>query len=294
MSLKLAMMKFGARRKRKAEVNKNPLGERFNLPRTGKSSVDIFLYRPKNSQAPLPTLFNLHGGAWVGCDASQMDSYCLDMAEKCGAFIVNVNYTKLDIKPFPYPQEEIRDTVLYFCDHAAEYGLDSTKFALIGYSAGGHLAAAATLMLKDAGLNISAQVLCYSFLDFTRLADLMGGKSNPTIEEFFFPKGVRKTDPYISPGLATAEQIDGIAPTIFVVCGTDPLTTHSVAYREKLDSAGIQTEYKLYDEALHGFLEVNHKEYPPQPAKTPEQERLAKDAEDYIAIKLKEIWRYQT
>lgn len=294
MSLKLAIMKFGARRKRKAEVNKHSLGERFKMPRTGKSAVDVSLYRPKDSQAPLPALFNLHGGAWVGCDASQMDSYCLDMAEKCGAFIVNVNYTKLDVKAFPYPQEEIRDTVLYFRDHATEYGLDSTKFALIGYSAGGHLAAAATLMLKDAGLNISAQVLCYPFLDFTRLTDLMGGKSNSTIEEFFFPKGVSKTDPYISPGLAIAEQLDGIAPAIFVVCGTDPLTAHSVAYREKLELAGIRTEYKLYDEALHGFLEVNHKEYPPQQAKTPEQERLAKDAEDYIAIKLKEIWRYQT
>ncbi len=290
MSLKLFMMKSAARRKRKAEIYKTPLGERFKIPREGKSAVDAFLYRPKDSLTPLPVLFNLHGGAWVGCDASQMDSYCIDMAEKCGAFIVNINYTKLDIKPFPYPQEEVRDTVMYFRDRADQYGIDPAKFAVIGYSAGGHLAAAATLMLKDEGFNLSAQVLCYPFLDFTRLNDLMGGNRDPVVEKFFFPKSVSKTDPYISPGLATDQQLNGIAPAIFVVCGTDPLADQALAYSKKLGAAGIRTEYQCYHEALHGFLEVNHKEYPPQETQSHEQKELATDAEDYIAAQLKNIW----
>ncbi|MBQ6428585.1 MAG: alpha/beta hydrolase, partial [Oscillospiraceae bacterium] len=223
MNLKLAAMKLAVRSKRKKEVWKNPVGERFLVPRSGKKGIDVLLYRPQHTAKPWPVLFNIHGGAWVGCDASQMDSYCLDMAEKCGAFIVNINYTKLDIQPFPYPQEEIRDAVLYFRAHAAEYGLDPARFAVIGYSAGGHLAAASTLMLHDIGVDLSAQVLCYPFLDFSQLSALLDAGDSQAVAELFFPKGVSRENPYISPAAASDRQLKGLAPTVFVCCGSDPL-----------------------------------------------------------------------
>lgn len=292
MNLKLAAMKLAVRAKRKKEVWKNPVGERFLVPRSGKKGIDVLLYRPQHTAKPWPVLFNIHGGAWVGCDASQMDSYCLDMAEKCGAFIVNINYTKLDIRPFPYPQEEIRDTVLYFRTHADEYGLDRERFALIGYSAGGHLAAASTLMLHDIGVDLSVQVLCYAFLDFTKgfAGELIDKKTAKLMDRFFFPKGVRPEAPYISPVMATDAQLTGIAPAVFVCCGPDLLTEHDKRYRARLEANGVPTSFKLYEKALHGFLEVNHKEYPAQEAKNLVQEGFAKDAEQYIAEQLKQIW----
>lgn len=290
MNLKLAAVKLAVRAKRKKEVWKNPVGERFFVSRSGKKGVSVLLYRPQQAEKPWPVLFNIHGGAWVGCDASQMDSYCLDMAEKCGAFIVNINYTKLDIQPFPYPQEEVRDAILYFREHAAEYGLDPSRFAVIGYSAGGHLAAASTLMLHDKGIDLSAQVLCYPFLDFSRLFGILNEGDSQSLSELFFPKGVNREDPYISPVAAKDKQLKGLAPTVFVCCGTDPLTEHSRTYHNKLERNGVPVCFQLSDDALHGFLEVNHKEYPAQDAKNPEQEALAKDAEDYIAAKLKELW----
>lgn len=290
MNLKLAVMKLAVRAKRKKEVWKNPIGERFLMPRSGKKGVEMFLYRPQKATKPLPVLFNIHGGAWVGCDASQMDSFCVDMAEKCGAFVVNINYTKLDIRPFPYPQEEIVDTVLYFREHASEYGLDPARFALIGYSAGGHLAAASALMLHDRGVDLSAEVLCYPFLDFSALSGLFEGGDSQTAAELFFPKGVSREDPYHSPAAASDEQLKGLAPTVFVCCGSDPLTEHAKAYRDRLLQNGVPVSFRLYEDAIHGFLEVNHKEYPAQEAKNPVQEGFAKDAEQYIAEQLKQIW----
>lgn len=290
MSLKLQIMKLAVRAKRKKDIWKTPLGERFQVPRGGKKEVDVLLYIPKKAAKPWPVLFNIHGGAWVGCDASQMDSYCLDMAEKCGAFIVNINYTKLDVQPFPYPQEEIRDTVLYFREHAEEYGLDPNKFAVIGYSAGGHLAAASALMLHDQGVYLSAQVLCYPFLDFSAFSSLFEDGDSQAVAELFFPKGVSRDDPYISPAAASDKQLEGLAPTVFVCCGTDPLTEHAIAYRDRLAQNGVSVNFQLYDEALHGFLEVNHKEYPAQEAKNPGQEALSREAENFIAAELKKIW----
>lgn len=290
MSLKLTIMKYAVRRKRKKEVWKNPVGQSFIVPRNGKKGVDVLLYRPRQVGEPWPVIFNIHGGAWVGCDASQMDSYCLDMVEKCGAFIVGINYTKLDVQPFPYPQEEIRDTVLWFREHAGEYGIDPERFALMGYSAGGHLAAASALMLKEQGFNISAQVLCYPFLDFTEDGGILDGEENSVMEEFFFPSGVDRRDPYISPVMATEEQLKGMGNVVFVTCGSDPLRLHAGHYRDKLLAAGVSVSNRMYEDALHGFLEVNHREYPPQEGKNPEQEKLAKEAEDYIAFELKKIW----
>ena len=62
----------------------------------------------------------------------------------------------------------------------------------------------------------------------------------------------------------------------------------------KLKEAGVKTEFRIWDKALHGFLEVNHKEYPDQDAKNSEQEAYAKEAENYIAEELKKIWRKAT
>lgn len=290
MNLKLAFLKLAVRAKRKREIWKDPVGERFFVPRAGKKPVDVLLYRPQTASKLWPVLFNIHGGAWVGCDASQMDSYCLDMAEKCGAFIVNINYTKLDIQPFPYPQEEIRDAVLYFREHAEEYGLDREKFALIGYSAGGHLAAAGTLMLHDMGVDVSAQVLCYPFLSFSGFDGLLSGGDSRAVEELFFPEGVRWDDPYISPTAASDVQLQGLAHAVFICCGPDPLTAQAKAYREKLERNGVSVCFRLYEDALHGFLEVNHKEYPAQDGKNPRQGTLARAAEDEIAKELKRTW----
>jgi len=291
MSLKALIMKKVIRAKREKEVWRSPEGIPFRVRRENADPVRCFLYAPARAEQPWPVIFVIHGGAWVGCDASELDSFCLDMAAKCGAYIVNINYTKLDIHPFPYPQKEITDTIRFIHDHSEEYHLDRDRFAVMGFSAGGHLAAASTLMLHEEGFDISAQVLCYPFLDFVRFSGLLDKKTTAVMNEIFFPKGVSVRDPHISPVMAQKEQLEGIAPAVFVCCGPDPLTEHSKRYEVLLKEAGVHTEFRLYEKALHGFLEVNHKEYPDQEAKNPEQERYAKEAEDFTAEELKKIWR---
>lgn len=51
---------------------------------------------------------------------------------------MTINYTKADVKPISYESEEIRDVVLYFANHAEIYGVDPSKFTLMGYSAGAY------------------------------------------------------------------------------------------------------------------------------------------------------------
>lgn len=290
-------MEAGRKKARKPEPW---LGERFLLPREGKKSVETFLYRPENpSWIPMPVLFNAHGGGFVGCDATVLDTQSRDLAEKNGCFVVNINYTKLDVEPFPYPDEEIRDTVYYFRDHADEYGVDPSRFTLIGYSAGGNLAAGAAIMLNDEGFRLNSQILCYPMLDFaTTLGALDANgeadqkeleKTSKMLNEFFFPL-MPKTDPIISPVNADPKRLRGLAPCDIIVCGKDALYPHAEAYEKRLTEACVPVTIRSWDSSLHGFMEVNHEETKEDRAKSPEQEGYMREAEDYIAALLKEHW----
>ena len=136
---------------RKKIRKKGPwVGKQFWVQREGKKPVETFLYEPKvKKYSPMPVMFNIHGGAWVGSDATAIDVQSQKMADTLSAFVVNINYKKVDEEAFPYCQQEVVDVVHYFYDHAAEYQLDTTKFNLIGYSAGGHICAGAAIMLKN-------------------------------------------------------------------------------------------------------------------------------------------------
>ena len=88
------------------------------VPRTNDAPVMTYLHRPACGGENLPVVFNVHGGAWVGGDALLLDTQSQEMADRLGCFVVNINYIKADVKPFPYAQYEVRDTVLYFVRHA--------------------------------------------------------------------------------------------------------------------------------------------------------------------------------
>lgn len=277
---------------------KDPLlGQRFTVPRAGQNGVDTILYRPKKPIAqPLPVMFNVHGGAWVGGDATVLDTQSQYLADLLGCFVVNINYTKLDAKPFPYPQQEIRDAVLYFSNHAKEYGIDNTKFSLIGYSAGGHLCAGTAMLLRDAGFKLNSQFLCYPFLNFMAMDAVNQGmepkeadKVGNLMDEIFFSK-MDKAVPLLSPANAPAGELARLAPAEVITCGEDALYVHSTQYQEHLTEARVPAARKDYAGSIHGFLEVNFPETEKDGAKSPEQEALMKEAVEYIRQRAFQHW----
>ena len=295
MSIRATITKIVIKQKRKKQINKNPKGKRFFVPRKKKRPVEVYLYEPKqNMGKKYPVMFNVHGGAWVGCDASMLDTQSMEMAEHLGAYVLNINYTKIDIQPFPYPQEEIRDVVLYFATHAEEYGVDRERFNLIGYSAGGHLCAGAAILLRDIGFSLRSQVLCYPFLDFTKgFKDVKlenNSKSLKVINEIFFLNGVDKSNLINSPSHTEPEKLKGLAPAIIIASQKDSLYEHATDYKIHLETAGVKVIWKEYENAVHGFLEVNHPEYKYDVAKTQEQAEIAKECECFIKEQLEEIW----
>ena len=91
------------------------------------------------SEERLPVVFNIPGGGFVGGDADVLDTQSERIANEWNVVVVTINYTKADVKPVSYGSEEIRDVVLYFANNAEIYGVDPSKFTLMGYSAGAYL-----------------------------------------------------------------------------------------------------------------------------------------------------------
>lgn len=285
------------RKQREAWALQKTKGKRFVVPREGKSlagvdkeGVNTILYFPKMEQkagAKLPVLFNMHGGAWIGGDAVLMESFCQMLADQIPAMIVNVNYKKADVKPFPYAIEEVADAVCYFAEQAQEYGIDPDRMAVGGHSAGAQLAAGTSVMLKERGVKLAAQMLVYPCVDMSAREGLMG-----MVGRFLFPEGC---DPeyngshrWASPLLASDEELSGVAPAIFVECGPDDLKPQGIAYAKRLIDLAIPVVVREFPQAEHGFLEVNRPDYPAgDPRQSPEQAEYARECERYLVGQLR-------
>lgn len=234
------------------------LGEHFYVPRQGLDPVDVNIYLPEDGEN-LPVVFNLHGGAFIAGDADTLDSQSLRLSQDWSAVIVTVNYKlAVDDITIEYGTQEVVDTVKYFLEHAEEYRIDPNKAVLLGYSAGGYHAAMAAHTLERAGIDLAAQVLCYSFI-------------GEVLDSF---------------NALSQEQQANLPATLFVLADNDPISDGSLGYETALRGAGVNTEIKKYDGSIHGFLEENNPEYEDLPAgaasKSPEQEAMARNGEVYI------------
>ena len=232
------------------------IGTHFYVPRGDKEDVDVNLYLLNDGESH-PLVINLHGGAFIAGDADTLDTQSDRISKQWNVDVVTVNYKlakgNYDIS---YGTNEVVDTIKYFIDHADEYGIDTDNIFIMGYSAGGYHAMASTLKLKEEGIEIAGQIICYGFIkevNDTYLAET----------EFF-----RKS----------------MCPSLFILADNDPISEGSLIYQKSLEENGIDTTVKKYDGAKHGFIEENNPEYEVLKAtsKSPEQETMAREAEEFI------------
>lgn len=292
-----AKMMEGIRKERKENAEKETIGTRFVLPRKGisldgqaKNDIHVILYRPESHSAPLPVLFNLHGGAWIGGDAVYLESFCQMMADRLPAFVVNINYRKADERPFPYAIEETADCVCYFAEHAREYGIDPEQMTVGGHSAGAQIAAGAAVLLRERGIELAAQMLVYPCVRMDEDADELMHMIGPML----FPDPEAEYNAahrYASPLSASDDTLRTLPPALFVLCGPDELRPQGIAYAKRLIDLAVPVSIREFTRAEHGFLEVNRPDYPDgDPRKNPEQAEYARQAEDFLVGELQAVF----
>lgn len=233
------------------------IGEHFHMSRSGKGDVDLNLYFLSDGEKH-PLLINIHGGAFIAGDADTLDSQSDRISKNWNLNVITVNYKLMKGEyTKQYAVDEIKDTVTYFIGHAEEYGIDTDRIYILGYSVGEYHAMASALQLHLEGVDVRGQIICYGFL-----SDMM--------DQF---------------NTLTAEQKQGISPALFILAGDEPIGKGSLEYEAELRNSGVSTEVKVYDGALHGFIEENNPEYEKlhfHTSMSPEQAVMERGAEDYI------------
>jgi len=122
----------------------------YNKDASPKHLLDIYL--PANAKGKLPLVIFIHGGAWLSNDKyADMGYMKKTVAEivSSGFALASIDYRFSTEAVFPAQIQDCNSAISFLYDHADTYGLDKNRFALIGFSAGGHLAILAGVSKND-------------------------------------------------------------------------------------------------------------------------------------------------
>jgi acetyl esterase len=227
-------------------------------------SIGLRVYVPESS-APRSALVYYHGGGWVIGSLETHDHLCRALANAVGCSVVSVDYRLAPEHPYPAAPEDCYAALQAVVDNANALGIDPTRVAVGGDSAGGNLAAVVALMARErGGPSLAAQVLIYPVTD--RVADTDSYRDNGegylltrSTMEWFWQHYLADRDPSECPlaePLRTAD-LAGLPPTLIITAEFDPLRDEGEAYAARLEEAGVATTCSRYDGAIHDFVRAS-------------------------------------
>ena len=219
-------------------------------------------YRPVDA-AVLPALLYLHGGGWVVGDLESHDGICRRLARETGCAIVAVDYRLAPEHPFPAPFDDALAAWTAFVAEAAALGLDPSRLAIAGDSAGGALAAAVALACRDRAPAQQPR-LQLLFYPVTNLAADSASYAEITQGVFLTADVMRWFIGHYAPDAAAhgdwrasplrAANLAGSPPALVVTAGHDPLRDEGMAYAQALADAGNQVTHLHLANQVHGLL----------------------------------------
>jgi acetyl esterase len=217
------------------------------------------------ADAVLPVVVYLHGGGWVIGDIASYDAVCRKLAITSGLTVISVDYRRAPEHVFPCAAEDAYAATRFIAEHGAELGVDGSRLAVAGDSAGGNLAAITAILARDRGApTIAFQLLVYPVIDGTM--SFPSYKENGEgylltaddmawfYEQYVGPETDRR-DPMLSP--LYAADLSDLPPALVITAEYDPLRDEGEAYADALQQAGVSARASRYDGLVHGFLPLD-------------------------------------
>ena len=219
--------------------------------------VPARLYDPRNGHGA-PVVVFLHGGGWVMGDLDTHDGVCRRLADRSGCAVLSVGYRLAPEHPYPAAIEDVETAVAWLRRHASDHGVDASRLAIAGDSAGGHLATVVARRARDAGDPYALQVLVSPVVDPSMATpsyqEFTGYGLEPDAMRFFWdayaPDSVDRSHPDVSP---MAADLAGLPPALVITAEYDPLRDEGEAYAAALADAGVPTVLVRYQGVNHGF-----------------------------------------
>lgn len=223
--------------------------------------VPVRVYRPAPGD-DLPGILYFHGGGWVKGSLDTHDRIMRLLALASGAVVLGVDYALAPEHRFPEPYEESIVVIEGAVAAADRFGIDPSRLAVGGDSAGANLALAAAVDLRDRrpGL-IRAAGLFYGVFDsdfdtpsYTEFGDGRFGLSREEMIAFwrlYTRTPADLSDPRAAPAKAA---LNGLMPVFLATAELDVLRDDTTTLANRLDMAGVPHELREYPGVCHGFL----------------------------------------
>jgi len=120
----------------------------FLLPNDKVQSPRRLFFYPAHSDKPAPVVLVIHGGGWQSGSAEEFPEWNSQWAAE-GYAVASVEYRLAPQWTWPAPLDDVRDALTYLQAHARELHIDAQRVVLLGRSAGGQIATAAAVQLRD-------------------------------------------------------------------------------------------------------------------------------------------------
>ncbi|HXF31598.1 MAG TPA: alpha/beta hydrolase [Solirubrobacterales bacterium] len=234
--------------------------ERIEVPGAA-SPLPARYYTPAGLGGEAPLLVFLHGGGWVVGNLDTHDGVCRLLAAAGGVAVLSVAYRRAPEHPFPAAVEDAFAAYRWTAANAATLGADPVRIAIGGDSAGGNLAAAVSILARDAGgARPAMQLLLYPATDAVggqRSRDLFADGFLLTradldaCEGHYLPPGTDRADPRVS--ILRAPDLRGLPPTYVATAGFDPLRDEGEAYALRMREAGVPVVLRRQESLIHAF-----------------------------------------
>ncbi len=226
--------------------------------------IPIRLVRPlgASTDAVLPVLVYYHGGGWTIGDLDTHDTLCRELANGAGCAVVSVDYRMGPEHRFPAAVDDCVAATYWVMRNADALGVDASRIAVGGDSAGGNLAAVVAIVARDAGdLPIVLQLLIYPATDQRRISAsytangqgyLLTMETMTYFHDHYITDPAHDLDWRASPLLH--EDLSGLPPALVLTAGFDPLRDEGLQYAQRLSEAGNTATHLCFERQIHGFI----------------------------------------
>lgn len=242
--------------------------EDFTIPARDGTLLPARHYAP--TRGALPVLLYLHGGGFTVGSIATHDGLCRRLAHLAGCAVVSLDYRLAPEYRFPTAHEDCWDALQWIARHGPERGLEASRLAVGGDSAGGTLSAACAIEARDHQLPLALQLLfypgCAGHQDTASHHKFAKGfvLEEPSIS-YFFGHYVRtpadRDDWRFAPldgKRPDGFEVDlgGVAPAWVGLAECDPLVDEGVLYADRLRMAGVAVDLEIYRGVVHEFIKM--------------------------------------
>lgn len=229
----------------------------------GAPEVNIRTYRKTDGPDKQPALLWIHGGGYMlgSVEQDEMKAKLFTLEGKC--VTVSVEYRLAPENPFPAALEDCYAVLKWMASHADELGIDKSRIAIGGASAGGGIAAGLALLARDrAEVNVMFQFLIFPMIDDCNIAPasdtrpdtlMWTRESNLTGWRAYLGRepGGKDISQYASAMRAT--DLSGLPPAYIAVGELDLFAEENMTYARRLIESCVPTELHVYPGACHAF-----------------------------------------